>query len=146
MYGPGDRTVNQIVALGRRLPVVPILGDGRQRYQPVYIEDVAEIVRQAAEFGGPQGVFEVGGPERMSFEQLIRTALAAVGIERPLLRIPLGLVRLAARFLQRLPGPPITVAAVDFAGEDDVAELAPLLGSFDIQLTSFKEGLSRYLS
>lgn len=139
VYGPGDRTLNQIVALGRRSRLIPLLGNGRQQYQPVYVDDVAELARQAAEPGGPQGVFEIGGPERLSFDELIATALEVAGVgRRRLLHIPLGLARAAAMVLRRVP-------AVDFAARDDIADLTAVRGSFDVRLTPLRDGLGRYL-
>jgi nucleoside-diphosphate-sugar epimerase len=145
VYGPTDRSLNQIIALGRRGGRVPVLGDGRQLHQPIYVDDVGEIARQAARIGGPQGVFELGGPDRMPFEQVIATALGVVGLERELTRIPLGPARFAARFLQRLPGRPLTVAGVDFASRDDIADLTALRAAFTVELTPFEDGLRRYL-
>lgn len=145
VYGPADRTLNQIIALGRKGPRVPVLGDGKQLYQPIYVDDVGEIGRQAARIGGPRGVFEVGGPDRMPFEQMIATALRVIGLRRKLVRIPIGPARQAARFLQRLPGSPLTVTAVDFACRDDIADLTALLAEFTVELTPFEEGLRRYL-
>src|SRR2546421_515014 len=66
IYGPSDRALNRFVAFHRWLPFVPVVGDGMQRLQPVFIDDVAELLARAAATAAPTGTFEIGGPEVMT--------------------------------------------------------------------------------
>jgi nucleoside-diphosphate-sugar epimerase len=141
VYGPNDRTLNRIVAAGRQRSVIPLLGTGNQLQQPIYLGDVGEIARQAVPIGGPGGVFEIGGPDRMTADTMVRTVLDLAGVSARPLRIPLGFARLVAR----MPWSALTVAAVDFAGEDLVADLTALRETFDVALTPFADGLGGYL-
>jgi NADH dehydrogenase len=145
IYGPGDRTVNRILAWARRLPVVPVLGDGSQRLQPVWVGDVAEVVRQAVAPRAAQGVFEVGGPDVMTADDVIRTLLRVVGLGRRIVHVPIGFARLAARALAWLPGAPVTPDAVAHLTRDRVASLGPLLSAFELVMTPFPRGLAAYL-
>jgi len=61
--------------LVRRLPVVPVIGDGSQRLQPVLVDDVAEAVAMAVGPGGPTGTFEIGGPEVLTMDGACRSAI-----------------------------------------------------------------------
>lgn len=110
VYDPGDRWI----ALLRRLallPVLPVSGDGRALYQPIWADDAARCV--VAALGGRGAArrrharFELAGPEVLSYESIARLAAAAAGRERPLLHLPLGLVRFGLRRLERLFGPAV---------------------------------------
>lgn len=146
VFGPRSRGLNTILGIARWSPLMPVIGDGGELHQPVYVEDVAELVRQAVEPGAPEGVFEIGGPERFSLEELLRRLFAAAGLERRIVHVPIRLARTSAALLERLPGQLLTRSAIDFFTEDFVADLGPLAASFAVCLTPFEEGLARYLN
>jgi NADH dehydrogenase len=145
VFGQRDKGLNRILQAARNLPLVPIVGDGRQLHQPVYVGDVAETVRQAIA-RRVEGAFEIGGPERFSLEEMLQRLFRVAGLRRHTLHIPASLARMGARMLQPLPGTPLSAAAIDFIAEDFVADTGPLLATFDLKLTPFETGLRTYLS
>jgi NADH dehydrogenase len=146
VYGPGDASLNRFLGFARRLPFVPVIGDGEQPLAPVFIDDVARLAADALEDPRAAGqVFEVGGPETISMNEVIRRALRAAGIRRPLLHGPAALVKLAAMPLALLPRPPLTPDAVDFVGQPAIVDVAPLLARMPRRLTPLDEGLASYL-
>jgi NADH dehydrogenase len=146
VYGPEDPSLNKFVALHRWLPFVPVIGDGSQRLQPVFVEDVAEALAQAASPDGPSGTFEIGGPDIMSMNEVLRTMMEVRGKAKPLVHFPSFLPRLAGFFLQVLSKPPLSPQAVDIATADALADTEKLLREFDIRLTNLGNGLSTYLA
>lgn len=144
VYSPDDHGFNRILRVARRLPVLPVLG-GSQMHQPVFVDDLADIAARACAPGAPQGAFDVGGPERMTLEEMLRRVLAVAGLDRPLARVPVEVGRFGSRFLELLPAPPITRAAVDFLADDFVADLEPVLAAYPTTLTPLEEGLRTYL-
>ena len=145
VYGPEDRALNRFVAFHRWLPFVPVVGKGRQRLQPVFVDDVAEALAQAAAPGGPTGTFEIGGPETMTMNRILSVMMEVRGKRKPLIHFPPFLPLAAGLFLQLLPKAPVSPAAVDFATEEAVVDTGPLLAAFDLRLTPLVEGLSTYL-
>jgi NADH dehydrogenase len=145
-YGPEDRALNRFVSFHRWLPFVPVVGSGEQRLQPVFIDDVAEAFARAVRADGPVGTFELGGPDVMSMNEVLRTMMEVRGKRKPLVHVPAVLPKLAGFFAQVLPKPPLTPDAVDFLLADAVADLAPTLRAFGIGLTPLREGLSTYLA
>src|SRR3990170_3523890 len=92
VYGPGDVSLNRFLGFARRLPFVPMFGDGKQLMQPIFVDDLARVVAEALERREAEGqTFEVGGPERMPMEDVIRTALDVAGLRRPILHQPVAL-------------------------------------------------------
>jgi nucleoside-diphosphate-sugar epimerase len=144
-YGPGDRALNRFVAFHRWLPFVPVVGDGEQRLQPVFIDDVGEVLAQAALGGDPTGTFEIGGPEVMSMNDVLRTMMDVRGKRKPLVHFPPWMPKLAGAFLQFLPKPLLSPDAVEFVLGDALADTRELLSAFDVRLTPLREGLATYL-
>ncbi len=145
-YGPDDRALNRFASLYRRLPFVPVVGDGRQRLQPVFVEDVAEAIVQATDSAGPRGTFEIGGPDVMTMDEIITTMMEVMGKRKPILHVPPALPRAAGFLLQVLPAPPLSPDAVDFLTSEALADTPGLLEAFALELTPLREGLSTYLS
>ncbi|MCF6524484.1 NAD-dependent epimerase/dehydratase family protein [Streptomyces sp. JJ36] len=146
VYGPRDNGINRIVRATRFLPVLPLPEAGDQAHQPVLVDDIGRLVAQAVAPGTPQGVYEIGGPDRMTMREMLRHALKLVGRDRRVVSVSDGFARPVARALSHLPGPLITPNALDFMLEDFTADLGPLHKDFDLRLTPFDEGLRSYLT
>ncbi|HEY8347246.1 MAG TPA: complex I NDUFA9 subunit family protein [Symbiobacteriaceae bacterium] len=143
VYGPEDRSLNRFAAFARHLPFVPVIGDGRIRVQPVLVTDLAQVV--ALSVDAPQAenkIYDVGGPEALTMNEILQTMLKVMGLRRPLLHGPVPLVKAAAAVLSLLPNPPLTPRAVDFILMDEPVDIGPLLRDFPIRLTPLEEGLS----
>jgi len=148
IYGPEDRSLNRFLGLARRLPFVPVVGDGsRQRVQPVFIDDVARVVADSVELAGADNrTFELGGPEVLTMDEVVGTALQVMGKRRPLIHTPASLLKAFGLVSRFLPRPPMTPDAVDFVTADALADNAALLEVFDIRLIPLREGLATYLA
>jgi NADH dehydrogenase len=106
VFGPEDQLTNRFAALARFLPVLPLIGGGTNRVQPVFVGDVATAVADAAEGKARSGsVYELGGPEVMTMRQLQEFVLATIERSRMLVPLPFGLARLQSYLLQFAPQP-----------------------------------------
>ncbi|HEY5794219.1 MAG TPA: complex I NDUFA9 subunit family protein [Bosea sp. (in: a-proteobacteria)] len=100
MFGPEDGFFNRFASLARMLPVLPLVGGGETKFQPVFVGDVAEAVARAVDGGVASGVYELGGPEVKSFRELV-AYICAVTDRKPLLvSLPFPLARIQARLLE----------------------------------------------
>ncbi|WP_419857512.1 NAD(P)H-binding protein [Candidatus Palauibacter irciniicola] len=124
VYGPEDRSLNRFIALIRTIPFVfPQLGDGSGRITPIHVDDLADLVCEATLGSAGDGLtLEAGGPDVLSLDDVVRTAMAALGRRRVILHVPEGLVKLAAGCAERLPGQILSRDAVDFATQDGIAD------------------------
>jgi uncharacterized protein YbjT (DUF2867 family) len=86
------------------LPVLPIAGSGRSAYQPIWARDVAGCVLAALDSDSGSTRRELAGPETLTYDQMARVIARAAGRERPLVHLPLGLVRTILIWLRRLVG------------------------------------------
>lgn len=90
LFGEGDILVNNIAWMLRHMPFFGIFGDGRYRLQPIHVDDFAALlVREGAAAG--QRVVDAIGPETFEYRELVRTIATAIGVRRPIIRIPPGL-------------------------------------------------------
>ncbi len=102
VYAPGDRWLTLIERLSL-LPLVPISGRGRAVCQPIWAEDVAGCVVGALRTSNntPHECYELGGPQTMTYNELLNTVLSSLDRERPLLPIPTPIVSRTLRLLER---------------------------------------------
>jgi uncharacterized protein YbjT (DUF2867 family) len=107
VYTPGDPWLTLLERFSY-LPALPVSGSGRAQYQPIWAEDVADCVLAALMATGPRRrAFELGGPETLSYDEIVRVALASARRRRPLLHVPLPVVRASLRTLRLLVGPKV---------------------------------------
>jgi uncharacterized protein YbjT (DUF2867 family) len=142
VYGPEDKVLNNFAKLIRFAPVFAVPGTGRQKVQPVLVDDLAACVALALAGRGRNGTFDVGGPELMTFDELIRLVMDITGHRRPLLHIPEGAMRAVAGALEMLPRPLLSRDAVTFVTADNACNIKPLMDEFGIQLTPARTGMA----
>lgn len=110
IFGAHDRFLNLFARLQALAPVVPLAG-ADARFQPVWVEDVAQALIHCLEDPATIGqTYELAGPEVLTLAELVRLAGRASGHVRPVLPVPLGVGRLQARVLGWLPGEPMLTA------------------------------------
>jgi uncharacterized protein YbjT (DUF2867 family) len=144
--GPENAPIRLLVSLHRWLPVIPVFGDGRFPTQPIWIEDVALAFALAAERRDTIGVFELGGPEVLTYEEFVLTIGRAARCPRPLMHVPLGVVRAAAGAFDVLgPRAPITSDQLQMLVEGSATPANAIATVFGIKPLSFEAGLRRFL-
>jgi uncharacterized protein YbjT (DUF2867 family) len=106
MFGPEDQFTNRFAALARMSPMLPLVGGGVTRLQPVYVGDVATAVADAVDGKTKAGAtYELGGPEVLTMREIMGIILATIERRRMLVSLPFGLAKFQALFLQFAPGP-----------------------------------------
>jgi NADH dehydrogenase len=121
MFGPGDALFGTLADFARMLPVLPLIGGGRTRLQPVYVEDVAEaIARMFADPGTAGRTYELAGPGVYTMRELVEMTLRLIGRRRLLMPVPFAVATVQARLLELLPSPPLTTSQVDLLRTDNV--------------------------
>jgi uncharacterized protein YbjT (DUF2867 family) len=105
VFGPDGGILPTFVKLARLTPVTPIVGSGRQRIQPIWADDLAQYFAEAVRRDDVPGrVFELGGPDVVSWNEFWERLKRVRGIRRPSLHVPISLMRVNALVAERLPG------------------------------------------
>ncbi|MGA3058162.1 MAG: complex I NDUFA9 subunit family protein [Candidatus Limnocylindrales bacterium] len=147
IYGPGDKSLNRFLGFARWLPFVPQIGNGRQVVAPLFVDDMGRLVADALQTPAAAGAtLEVGGPETLTMDVVIREALRAQGRRRLILHVPARLMKLLTRPLTLLPSPPMTPDAIDFVVQSAQVDSGPLHERLPRRLTPLAEGLASYLA
>jgi NADH dehydrogenase len=121
VFGPEDDFFNRFAAMARFSPALPLIGGGTTKFQPVFVGDIAQAVTRLIDAGIASGrTYELGGPEVMSFRDLIEFTLHTVGRKRFLLPLPWGVARIQARILELLPKPLLTTDQVELLKRDNI--------------------------
>lgn len=109
VYTPGDPWLTLLDRMSH-LPAMPIAGHGRSLFQPIWAEDVADCIVAALDLPPAEDghrTFELGGPEALTYEQIARLALRTAGRDKPLLNIPMPVVKTGLDVLEKIVGPPV---------------------------------------
>ncbi|MCK9518811.1 MAG: NAD(P)H-binding protein [Dehalococcoidia bacterium] len=146
VYGPADQSLNRFLSFARFLPFVPVIGDGKTRLNPLFVNDLGRHVAAAVTNDRARDrLFEIGGPEILTMDEIIRTALRVAGKRRFLLHQPTWLMKAVASVAQHLPGRPLTPGAIDFITMDPTSDTTELREVFGLPLTPLAAGLATYL-
>jgi len=148
IYGPGDQFTIRLSDMIRLSPVLPIIGSGSSKVQPIFINDVvACIVKAVTSEAYLNELYELGGPEQLTYEEVTRAIAAVLGVSRPALHLPLLLMRPLARVMEIvLPKAPITLDQLIMLQEDTVCSMKDIRDAFGIEPVPFQQGLSTFLS
>jgi NADH dehydrogenase len=147
MFGPGDALFGTLADIARLLPVIPLIGGGRTRLQPVYVEDVAgAIVRMLAERGTAGQTYELAGPGLYTLRELVSFALRLIGKRRMLVPVPFAVAEMQARLFELLPSPPLTTGQVDLLRVDNLASgTLPGFRDLDIRPKAIEDIVPTYI-
>ena len=120
VFGQDDGFFNRFAGMARLLPLVlPIVG-AETKFQPVWVEDVAEAAARAACGEVAPGVVELGGPTVYTLREAVELMLGVTRRRRLIVNLPFALARMQAWFLQMLPNPLLTVDQVKLLARDNV--------------------------
>lgn len=146
IFGPQDAFVNMLASQLRLAPVMPVIGSGSYRLQPIHADDVARCFALALDMPETIGrTYELCGNDRMSYEELLDAVAAALGKAPPLKpHLPLALMKLVIPILQNIPLFPITMDQLQMLLEENICD-GGWKNVFGFEPRGFKDGISEYL-
>jgi NADH dehydrogenase len=147
MFGPGDALFGTLAELARVLPVLPLIGGGYTRLQPVFVEDVAEAIASILADPGTVGrTYELAGPGVYTLRELVSMTLRLMSKRRLLMPVPFAVAEIQARLFELLPNPPLTTGQVDLLKTDNVASgTLPGLRELNIEPKTVEKVVTTYI-
>ena len=150
IYGPGDGFVGLFARMAKWSPILPVIGTGQSRVQPVAVEDVAHCFAAALRTPGSVArTFDLCGPRPYPFDQVIRMILEATGRHRGIVHLPLPIARLQAGILEKVfpsvldQAPPLNQDQIQMLQEDNVGDPEPASEVFGFAPRPLEEGLAK---
>jgi NADH dehydrogenase len=143
LFGDGAPFVTALAGLARVLPVLPLVGGGRTRFQPLWIEDLVTCLIASTTSETPAGhTLSLGGSEWATFKEVLQTICRAMPARRLLVPLPMPIARIQARLMTAvLPNPPLTAAALELFSFDNATNLDAVDKAFGFHPRGFREHL-----
>ncbi|MEW6408929.1 MAG: complex I NDUFA9 subunit family protein [Nitrospirota bacterium] len=147
IYGASDKFTLKLMDILRKTPVMPIFGSGDSLLQPIYIDDLITcIIKVLEDQQYHNRIFEIGGPEHITYEDIVNAIQQAIGKERMKLHIPVNILKPGIKFLEEiLSTPPITTDQLTMLMMDNICERDSVRKNFGFEPLPFREGLKRFL-
>lgn len=147
IFGPGDQFVNLLARIIQSAPIIPVIGEGECRIQPISVRDVASCFALA--IGNSlsyRKVYELGGPERLTYNQIYQIISGVLQKKKKAIHIPIPLIKPGALISEwLLPKPPITREQLIMLQEDNVCDSTDAVHDFGLELLSFEDGIREFL-
>lgn len=146
IFGPKDSFINMLASQLRLAPVMPVIGSGQYRMQPIHADDVARCFALALEMPETVGhAYELCGNDSLRYEDLLDTVANAMGKSKPFKpHAPLGLMKLIIPVMQNIPLFPITMDQLQMLLEESVCD-GSWQKTFGFSPRGFREGICEYL-
>jgi NADH dehydrogenase len=141
LFGEGDDFFPRL-AFSLLFPVVPVPGDGRSRFQPVHVDDVAQALVAAVQRAEIAGVHEIGGPDPVTYDEMLAETMRGTGKHRPTIHLPVSLMKPPAVVMGLvMTDPPVTVSQLDLLAVDNTPRQNALTPVFGVRPRPFKGAL-----
>jgi len=148
VYGPGDGFISVLAGVIRSFPVIPVVGDGQSRFQPIQVGDVAEAIASAIDDPSTTGkTLDLVGPEILTYEEMLDTIATGIGKHKRKLHLPVRLMNLVVSASKPLPKsirPPVTSEQLKMLALDNTSDhraTTALLGRAPVRLADNLEYL-----
>ncbi len=146
MIGEGGEFITMLSKVVRWAPIIPII-DGESKVQPIYVENTVDCITKALNDPATTNrIFEIAGPEQITYKELFLTLMEVLEIDNPTFQIPITFMWPAACILEGvMEKPPITTQQLIMLREDNICDIREMQEVFNLKLVTFKEALRTFL-
>lgn len=146
MIGEWGAFITVLSRIMRQAPVIPVI-DGESRVQPIYVENTVDcIIKSLSEPKTTSRIFEIAGPQQITYRELYLTLMDVLSVKKPTVGIPIWLMFPAAYILERvMDKPPITTQQLIMLEEDNICDIREMQDVFNLELVPFKDALRAFL-
>lgn len=143
MFGQGAGFIKSLVRTAKTFPLVVVIpGSGKTRFQPIWVEDTVSCILQALKGGKSRQTYQIGGPEHLTFEQMLDTVMDAMGVKRLKVHLPIPLLRPSVAIMGLvLSDPPVTQGELTQLDVDNVTDLDAIERQFGFKPSPLKKKL-----
>ncbi len=141
LFGEGDDFFPRL-AFSLLFPIVPVPGDGKARFQPVHVDDIAQALVAAVQRREISGVHQIGGAEPVTYDEMLAETMRATGKRRLTVHVPVPLMKPAAFAMGLvMSDPPVTIPQLDLLAVDNTPRVNALEPVFGVHPRPFSGAL-----
>jgi NADH dehydrogenase len=143
IFGEGSGFTEQIARSLMIFPfLAPVPGSGKTRFQPIWVEDVVTCVMQVLGKGKSEKLYEIGGPEHLTYEEILDKVMRALAIKRIKVHLPLPVMRPVVAAMEKvMPNPPVTLVELTQLEVDNITNLHSVERLFGFKPLALSQGL-----
>ena len=160
VVGEGDGFTAKLRGLIEIGPVVPIPGDGTTKFQPIYVDDWSRCFTSlfcpsGERYPGVSKLYEIGGPEHLTYNEIVAQLMNAMGVRKPTMHVPLEMLRLSLPFsgisrgIGALLGkkiPSVTRGQLELLQSDNICDRDSVEKNFGFVPMTYGEALKRFIA
>ncbi len=128
VFGPGDGFINALAGVIKQFPLIPVVGSGTSKFQPVAVEEVASAFARAVDDPTTIGkIYELGGARVYSYEEMLNIIAGHLGKQKPKVHLPVAMMMPIVRLSKPLPAairPPVTIEQLKMLALDNTTEVS----------------------
>jgi len=147
VIGPWDGFTKRLTEMIKLSPVLPIPGEGRARFQPVYIKDWLKCLTRVID--SPEkysSTYDIAGPEQLTYTELVEILAEVMRRKKPVFKIPMGLMKLSVSLLSTvLSSPPITTDQLRLLEMDNISDRDIIEKNFGFSPIRYKDALKEFI-
>ncbi|MCX9084656.1 MAG: complex I NDUFA9 subunit family protein [Candidatus Methanoperedens sp.] len=146
MIGEGGEFITMLSGIIQNAPVIPVIG-AKSKLQPIYVENTVDCVLSSLVRPEIKNkIFDIGGPDQISYRELYITLAQVLGIKKPVVEIPVWMVWPAAYILENImEKPALTTQQLMMLKEDNICDMREIQKVFGLQLMSYKDALNTFI-
>lgn len=147
MIGEGGEFITMLSRIVRWAPIIPII-DGESKVQPIYVENTVDcIIKSLTDPNTTNRIFEIAGPDQITYKELFLTLMEVLEIDKPTFQIPVTFMWPAAYIFEGImEKPPITTQQLTMLQEDNICDIREMQELFNLKLVPLKEALKTFLT
>lgn len=147
IIGPWDGFTVKLVDMIKLSPILTIPGEGKARFQPIYIKDWLKCIDKVIDNpGGHLATYEIAGQEYIEFRKIIEILSRSMGREKPVLKVPMGLMKFAASFFGALPVSfPVTSEQLELLETDNICDMDVVEKNFGFRPVKYEDALKDFI-
>jgi NADH dehydrogenase len=146
MIGGGGEFISKLSGIIQQAPMIPVIG-AKSKLQPIYVENTADcVLRSLADPKITNRIFEIGGPDQMTYRELYLTLSQVLEIKKSVVEIPVWMVWPVAYILEGImEKPALTTQQLMMLQEDNICDIREMQEVFGIRLLPFRDALKTFI-
>lgn len=147
IIGPWDGFTKKIMDIAKMSPLIPIPGNGKSKFQPLYINDWMKCIIKVINLPeSHRRIFEIGGPEHLTYDEIVNKLLKAMNVKKHIFHMPIGLMKFGAFFAEKtFRVPPVTVEQLGLLEKDNICSIDSVEKSFGFKPLRYEDALKNFI-